>query len=274
MNEVHRVQEIATRARAETIQVGHDAGPQGAHFGPALSLIEVMATLYGAVLRVDPQNPYDPNRDRMILSKGHGSLALYTVLHQVGFITDEVMSTCETDGSSLPGQPIKNLEMGIEFSSGSLGLGLAYGVGLALSARLSKRDTRVFVVMGDGETNEGSVWEAAMMAAHENLNQLVAVVDVNDLQSDGSTVEVMEMDHQALWKAVGWEVVVVDGHDIEALISAFAISPSTKPLAILAQTVKGKGVDFMEANPDWHHGRMSPDQLNAALLQVTESDKL
>ena len=206
----------------------------------------------------------------MILSKGHGSLALYTVLHEVGLIPSTVLETCETDGSVLPGQPIRRREYGIEFSSGSLGLGLSFGVGLALSARLHARDSRVFVVMGDGETNEGSVWEAAMSAAHYELGNLVAVIDMNDLQSDGPTERVLRMDHEALWRAAGWEVRVVDGHDVAALAEVLGAPPGGKPRVVLARTVKGKGVDFMEGNPDWHHGRMSEDQVNSAMTQASE----
>ena len=158
----------------------------------------------------------------MILSKGHGSLALYTVLHEFGHISADVLETAELDGTRLPGQPIRDRELGVEFSSGSLGMGLGYGVGLALSARMMDSSRRVFVVMGDGETNEGSVWEAAMAATHFGLGSITAVVDVNDLQSDGSTSEIMSFDHAAAWRGFGWDVVEVDGHSIPALQAALA----------------------------------------------------
>lgn len=264
--------EAASRIRADCIRYGHAAGPQGAHFGPALSLVEIMTVLYGRILRLTPATVTDPSRDRMILSKGHGSLALYCALHEFGFIDEVMLETCETDGSLLPGQPIRNLPMGIEFSSGSLGMGLSYGVGLAHSAQLQNSSRRVYVVMGDGETNEGSVWEAAMVASHYKLANLTAIVDVNDLQSDGRTEAVLRMDHQALWGAAGWDVVdVADGHDLVSLSEALDSPSRGLSRAVLARTVKGKGVAFMEDVAEWHHGRMSDSQAESALAQIGET---
>ena len=150
--------EIATRARQSVVEVGHEAGAQGAHFGPALSLIEVLTSLYGIAVRNSPKHRHEPDRDRVILSKGHGSLALYAVLHEFGYVEAAELKTAEKDGSTLPGQPIRNRDLGIEFSSGSLGMGLGFGVGLALSARLMAGSRSVYVVMGDGVTLEGSGW--------------------------------------------------------------------------------------------------------------------
>jgi transketolase len=252
--------ELAARCRRSVVRVGHDAGGQGAHFGPALSLIEVMTALYGIAVRHTPEDRLDVGRDRVVLSKGHGSLALYTALHEFGYIDAELLSSAETDGSPLPGQPIRNRELGVEFSSGSLGMGLSFGVGLALSARMMASDRCVYVVMGDGETNEGSVWEAAMSAAHFGLGSLTAIVDVNDLQSDGLTSEIMSSDHKAIWSGFGWDAIEVDGHSIPALRQALTGRPGSRPRCILAQTTKGKGVSFMEGVSEWHHGRLTQEQ--------------
>ena len=261
----------ADRARLNCLRLGHQAGPQGAHFGPALSIIEILTVLYGDVLEVTPTTTRDPSRDRLILSKGHGSLALYTVLHEFGFISEEVLETFEEDGGLLPGQPLRNRELGIEFAAGTLGMGLPFGLGLALSARLMSSDRQVVVILGDGECNEGSVWEAAMAAAHLQAQNLTVVVDVNDMQSDGPSSDVMGMDHAAIWAAFGWTVSeVADGHDIEQLQAAFAGPHKGSPTAVLAHTVKGKGVSFMEQSVDWHHGRLSEAQLASAIDELGE----
>lgn len=264
--------ELAARARSAVLRIGHDAGGQGAHFGPALSLIEIMTALYGIAVRHSPTDRRSLNRDRVILSKGHGSLALYTVLHEYGYIDAAVLATAEKDGSLLPGQPIRNQELGIEFSSGSLGMGLSFGVGLALSARMMSSDRSIFVIMGDGETNEGSVWEAAMSAAHFKLGSLTAIIDVNDLQSDGLTSQVMGSDLRAMWEGFGWEVDELNGHSISELRTALARPMNSIPRCLLAHTIKGKGVSFMESVPEWHHGRMTDAQFAAAELEVHFGD--
>ncbi len=262
----------AERVRANCVRLDHNAGSGGAHFGPALSLVEIMVALYSQFLDVAPERSHDPERDRLILSKGHGSLALYATLHEFGFIPSEVLDRCETDGSPLPGQLIRNLDFGIEFSSGSLGMGLSFGVGLALSARMSASAREVVVIMGDGETNEGSAWEAAMSAAHFGLQNLTAVVDINGLQSDGPTAEVIDFDHSAAWRGFGWDVVeVVDGHDLEELIRSFSQPKTGKPRVVLARTVKGKGIEFMENVAEWHHGRMSDAQAEQAMRDAGAS---
>ena len=265
---------LAHRARVNCLRVGHQAGPQGAHFGPALSLIEILSVLYGSVLGVDPSQVGSIDRDRLILSKGHGSLGLYTVLHEYGFISAELLETFESEGGVLPGQPIRNRELGIEFSSGSLGMGLSFGLGLALSARMSGSQRHVYVIMGDGETNEGSVWEAAMAANHFGVTNLTAIIDVNDMQSDGSTMQVLGMDHARMWAGFGWDVrEVADGHDVTQLMAAFAEPAVSGPRVVLARTVKGKGVSFMEHSFDWHHGRLSNDQLSGALGELTTTSE-
>ena len=265
---VEVLEKLAREARKYCLDFGSLAGTQGAHYGPALSMIEIMTTVVadsnlsrnrGVILR---------SRDRLILSKGHGSLALYVALFQAGIIDLATMQTCEQDGTLLPGQPIRNHELGIEFSSGSLGMGLGFGVGLALSGRLDASGRRVVVVMGDGETNEGSVWESAMSAAHFGLQNLVAIIDANDMQSDGTTRDVMTMQHVKLWEAVGWKTVAVDGHSIAEIRSALRSGEPDKPLAIIAKTIKGKGISFMENSPDWHHGFLTPSLMEQARAEL------
>ena len=263
---------IAARSRQSVLRIGHDAGGFGAHFGPALSLVEIMTALYGVVVRHSPTDPLNSDRDRVILSKGHGSLALYTVLHEFGYIDADVLATAEKDGSQLPGQPIRNRELGIEFSSGSLGMGLSFGVGLALSARMMASDRGIYVVLGDGETNEGSIWEAAMSAAHFQLGRLTAIVDVNDLQSDGSTSEVMSCQLSNIWAGFGWDVIEVDGHSIPELRAALDRPANSQPRCILAHTTKGKGISFMEGVPEWHHGRLTATQFETASQEVSLGD--
>jgi transketolase len=260
---VDALKEVAARARRWVVRLGHDAGSFGAHFGPALSLVEVMTALY-SVAAWDPERRADMGRNRVILSKGHGSLALYAVLHEFGYFDEEVLRTAEKDGSALPGQPVKNRELGVEFSSGSLGMGLGYGVGLALSARLMGSDRSTYVVLGDGETNEGSVWEAAMAAAHFGLTRLTAVVDLNSLQSDGRTSEIMSVKPRLQWGAFGWEVTEVDGHSIADLRAALSGWSTSAPRCVLAHTTKGKGVSFMESVAEWHHGRMTVSEFETA----------
>jgi transketolase len=267
------LQAAARRMRRNAISMAFGAGPLGAHVAPGLSIIEICAVLYGGVMRLDPASPTWPDRDRFLLSKGHGALGLYTGLAEAGLIPVEELKTFEVPESYLTGQPAMCLEKGIEISSGSLGLGLAVGIGIALAGRKSGRGQRTFVLMGDGECNEGSVWEAAMSAAHFKLDSLVAIVDANGMQSDGPCSMVLDMgNHEAKWRSFGWEAVGVDGHDVGALYDAFT-SPrreSGKPLAVIASTVKGKGVSFMERNNDWHHNRLTQAQYDAAMLELAD----
>jgi transketolase len=230
----------------------------GIHFGATMSLIEILRVLYDEVLRIDPANPTAPDRDRCILSKGHGVLALYAVLADKGFFPPaEISSFCAVD-SRLPGHPEKGRLPGIEASTGALGHGLSIGLGMALAARIQRRSSRVFVVMGDGEINEGSVWEAAMSAAKHGLDNLVAVIDYNKLQSYGPIERVQPLEPLAdKWRAFGFAVAEADGHDVAELGRVFAHLPlqGGKPSLVIAHTVKGKGVSIAEGVADWHHKR-------------------
>jgi transketolase len=264
---------MAARMRRTALAMTLRAGPLGAHVGPSLSIIDICAVLFGRVMRLDPLNPFWNERDRFLLSKGHGALGLYTALGEAGYLSADDLRAFETPEALLTGQPAMCVEKGIEISSGSLGLGLSVGIGVALAGRKSQRQYNTYVLMGDGECNEGTVWEAAMAASHFKLNRLTAIIDANGLQSDGSCRTIMDMgSHEAKWQSFGWETRSVDGHDVAALLDAFT-SPRREPdapLAVIARTVKGKGVSFMENNIEWHHNRLSQTQYDSALQELTD----
>ena len=256
------LERMTKEMRHDIFRMGLQTGLNGAHFGGGLSLVEIMAVLYRSVLRVNPEKPRWPERDRFILSKGHGAMAYYAALKQVGFVTDEELMTFKSNHTFLYGHPSMNPDKGIEFSSGSLGLGLALGVGTAMGLR--KRDNnapRVFVLMGDGECGEGSVWESAASASHFGLSNLVAIIDKNGMQYDGPTNDVLNMDGMAeKWESFGWQAQTVDGHNLAELLDAFDNLVGDKPSVIVANTIKGKGVSYMENNPAWHHNRLTQAQ--------------
>jgi transketolase len=228
---------------------------QCGHPGGAFSSVDMMITLYFCIMRVNPKNIKYGDRDRFILSKGHSSVALYTVLHLKGFIERNTLFYFRQNNSCLGGHPDMHKVLGVEMSTGSLGHGLSVGVGLALAARFDKKRYRTFVLMGDGETQEGSVWEAAMAASHYKLDNLVGIVDRNMLQIDGFTEQIMGLEPYKLkWEAFGWCVKEVDGHNFGQIIALLKKIPFVKgkPSLIISHTVKGKGISFMEHNPEWH----------------------
>ncbi len=243
------------------------------HLGAAFSLVEILRVLYDDVLRFHPEQPRWPDRDRCILSKGHGCLALYTLLADKKFFPEEELwQFCKLDGI-LGGHPDAGKVPGVEASTGSLGHGLSIGIGLALHARLAKSPARVFVVLGDGECNEGSVWEAALSAGKHRLSNLTAIIDYNKHQSYGSTLEVQNLEPFAdKWRSFGFEVRAVDGHDVEALRAACRDLPFApqQPSALICHTVKGKGVAFTENNLQWHHKNKVTDAAVEALLTSLE----
>ena len=246
------------------------AGRSG-HIGSALSLVELLRVLYDDVLRYDPKNSKWPSRDRCLLSKGHGCLALYVILADKGFIPQsELWKFCRSDGI-LGGHPEVKVP-GVEASTGSLGHGLPIGVGLALNARYEKASYRVFVIIGDGESDEGSIWEAAMCASKHRLSNLTVIVDYNKQQSYGSTFEVQDLEPFVdKWRAFGFAVAEVDGHDVNELRSVFAGLPFSpdKPNAIICHTVKGKGIEFVERNLEWHHkSRVTDDEIQSLLAEL------
>jgi transketolase len=240
------------------------------HPGGSLSAVEIVTSLYFRVLRQRPEEPSWPDRDRFVLSKAHACPVLYAALAECGYFPKDELMTFRKVDSRLQGHAhIKT--PGVEMSGGSLGQGLSFGIGTALAARLDGRPTQTYVLLGDGECDEGQVWEAAMSAAHYALDNLVAIVDRNGIQNDRRTDEVMQLEPLAdKWRAFGWDTVEIDGHDLERVLSALdrAGGVTGKPSAIVARTVKGKGVSFMEDNPDFHGKAPSPEQASLALQEI------
>lgn len=253
------IRAMAWRMRRSIVDMALQAGAHSSHLGGGLSIVDITATLYGGVMRFEPDQPEWPARDRFILSKGHGVLGYYTALAEMGLLGSDELATFEKADTELCGHPLMNRDKGIEFSNGSLGMGLSLGIGVALAARRLARDYRTFVLMGDGECNEGSVWEAAMAAAHYGLDSLVAIVDRNGLQQTGGGSDIMDLgDIAEKWRSFGWQTLDVDGHDVAALYEALsARNDSGRPLALIAHTVKGKGIEFCENDNDWHHKVLS-----------------
>ncbi len=253
-----KLAEVACSLRRDVVKMISAAG--SGHPGGSLSIAEILTVLYFQEMRIDPQAPADPLRDRFVLSKGHAAPALYAVLAARGFFSQDLLGTLRQVGSPLQGHPDMRKVPGVEISTGSLGQGLSVANGMALASRLSSLDYRVYVILGDGETQEGQIWEAAMTAAHYRLDNLVAFLDYNGLQIDGNTSQVMTVDPvKEKWQAFGWHVEEIDGHDLEKITAALHLARQVKgkPVMIIAHTVKGKGVCFMENNASWHG--MAPD---------------
>ncbi len=269
--DIHKIEEMTKRMRRKILDISYSCNGN-VHMGGGLSVVDITATLYGAVLKYDTENPAWEDRDRFILSKGHGALGYYSALLAAGIISEEVFATFQTNESDLTAHPVMNIPSGIESSNGSLGQGLSMGVGLALAANKKEKNHRIYVLLGNGECNEGSVWEAIMSAAHFKLDNLTAIVDNNQFQSDGRSEEIMNYgDLDEKWKSFGWNVCSVDGHNILELYNAFTeCNVKNKPKVVIANTVKGKGISFMENNNDWHHNRLTKAHYDQALQEMGE----
>lgn len=267
--------EERTRGLAETARAVRrsivrtiDAARAG-HIGGDLSVTDILTTLFFGVLRVDPTNPADPLRDRFILSKGHCAAALYSVLALRGFIDPALLPTFMQPLSALNGHPNRRKVAGVEANTGPLGHGLPIGLGSAIAAKLSGGGWQTYVVLGDGELQEGSNWEAAMSAGHRGLDNLVAIVDRNRLQQGARTEDTARLDPlPEKWAAFGWEAVEIDGHDHSALFEVLTRPRTGRPLCVVANTVKGKGVSFIEDRVEWHHKVPSADQVRIALEEL------
>ncbi len=264
-----RVTQLARALRIRALEMAYSAGNDGSHLGGGLSAIEIFAVLYGAVLKYDVCDPCNLNRDRLIVSKGHCVLAYYSALEYAGFLSPDDIGSFEKNGSPFHGHATRDLEKGIEFSGGSLSMGLSFGVGVALACKMRGLSARVFTIVGDGECNEGLAWESLMAAANFKLSNLTVIVDCNGLQYDGRTVDIMNSDSLSeKYSSFGFRVSEVDGHDCVALYEVLQKSVvEDKPNAIIAHTIKGKGVSFMESRKEWHHSRLSQQQFELAMQE-------
>ena len=268
MTETIELKQIASRARASALRITSKAG--SGHPGGSLSCTDILVALYFSKMNIDPKNPNMPDRDRFVLCKGHAAPALYSVLAERGFFDKAQLETLRQMDGMLEGHPKKGLTPGIDASTGSLGQGLSIAVGMALAARLDKSKRRIYALLGDGESQEGQVWEAAMSAAHYRLSNITAFTDRNRLQIDGNTEKVMSLEPLAQkWRAFGWNVLEIDGHELEEIQSAIDSSKgSDRPTMIIANTTKGKGVSFMENMCEYHGKPLCEDELKRALEEI------
>ena len=263
------LQRTAAELRGQVVQMSYQAGTP--HLASALSCLDLLTAAYWTQVRIDPKNAADPDRDRFILSKGHAASALYSVLARLEFFDKSWLDTFAHHGAPLAEQPGPGCAPGVELATGSLGHGLPVGLGHALAAKIQKKSYRVFVLLSDGECNEGSVWEAALLAPALKLNNVAIMVDFNKWQATGRSQEVTALSPlRAKWEAFGWHAVEIDGHDIGAITQALAEvpHPSGKPLAIIANTVKGKGVSFMEDDNNWHYRIPKRDEVSRAFAEL------
>jgi transketolase len=259
---------FARKIRAHALRMV--AAASASHIGSCLSIADILAVLFTRVLRIDPVNSFDPDRDRFVLSKGHAAAILYACLAERGFFpAAELMTYCQS-GSRLTGH-VSHGVPGVEVSTGSLGHGLPISVGFALAARADSRPSKVICLLSDGECDEGSNWEAILFAPHHKLDNLTVIVDYNKIQSFGRVSEVLDLEPLAdKWRAFGWHTVEIDGHDLESLAKVFSALPAQpgRPTAVIAHTIKGKGVSFMEDKLEWHYKSPSRDQLESALKEI------
>ncbi len=265
-----RCDELAKRMRAELLYLSSHVDVTMMHWGGSLSSIEILAVLYGAILNCKSDGLDVTQKDKFLLSKGHAAAGMYVAMHQVGLLSDTQMATFQQDGCALSEIVEYNPECGFEVSGGSLGMGLSYAVGLALLAKNRDYKYKVYVEVGDGELDEGAVWEAVMAASQFKLDNLIMIIDKNELQSDGFTRDIMSWrDISKRLTAFGWQVVSCNGHDCGELLDAFVdhFSPN-QPLAVIANTVKGKGVSFMEHNQCWHDNILTVEQLEQVRKEI------
>ncbi len=269
--DIKEIEKISKKLRRNVLLMIHNA--KSGHPGGSLSCIDILNVLFTKFMKYYPDCESNPNykyRDRFILSKGHASASLYAILAHLGFIKEDELMTFRKFGSRLQGHPCSFKMPGIEVSTGSLGQGLSIGCGMALGLRLDKINSKIYVFMGDGEIEEGSVWEAAMNASHNKLNNLIAFVDRNRLQIDGSTESVKSVgDIKAKFEAFGWNTIEINGHNIQEIYNAISVAQtSDKPFVIIADTIKGYGVSFMANNPGWHGKAPNDEQLEQALKEL------
>jgi len=266
------VGKMARQIRIDIIKMCYEAGPKyKAHPGGALSAADIVAALYFDIMRIDPSNPDWEERDRFILSKGHACPVLYAALANLGYFDKKEYKSLRRVGGMLQGHPDMRRTPGVDMTAGSLGNGLSAGIGMALSARIDKKNYRVFVLLGDGECDEGIVWEGSMTASKYKLDNLVAIIDVNGLQSCGTVKSIMPtVSLIDKWRSFGWNTLEIDGHNVSEILSGLELASSyiSKPSVIIAHTVKGKGVSFMENDNAWHQKALSKEQYEQAIKEI------
>ena len=265
------LKKIATDVRLGIIEAVYNA--KSGHPGGALSSADILTSLYFSELRIDPKDPKNPNRDRFVLSKGHSCPGLYSVMAHRGYFPVEDLKGFRHLGTSMQGHPDMKAIDGVDMSAGSLGQGFSCACGMALAGKIDNKDYRVYAVIGDGESQEGQIWEATMFASHYKLDNLCLIIDNNGLQIDGAVKDVMNtMPYESKFEAFGWNVVTIDGHDYEQILNAFETAKQTKdkPTVIVAKTVKGKGVSFMENNVGWHGKAPNDEEYAQACAELTE----
>ncbi|MGN0154412.1 MAG: transketolase [Lachnospiraceae bacterium] len=271
---IKRTKEYAYHMRKNALEMAYAAGSHAVHFGAGMSIIDILAVLYSEYLNLpsETQSSEWDCRDRFILSKGHGVIGYYAALVEKGLIDKREMKRFENDNSFLLGHPVQSIQHGIEFTNGSLGMGLSIGIGVALAARRRLKPIHTYVLMGDGECGEGAVWEAALSASHYKLDNLTAIIDVNGYQLGGRTEDILNTSSLIeKFESFGWKTIEVDGHDHEELIDAFsAAQVSESSVAIIAHTIKGKGFSFSENNNAWHHAVLTEHQYQDALQELEE----
>jgi len=266
------ITKFSNKLRKKILDIAFKAGAKSAHLGGALSCSDIISIIFN-LYNINETSFQNPNRDRFILSKGHACLALYSVLNKIGVISDDELNTFEENGSNLLGHPVINQKLGIEFSTGSLGMGLSIGIGLALASEKSKKGFKTIILMGDGECNEGSVWEAAMAGPNLKVKNLLVIIDRNKFQQTGTNQDIMNIDPlDKKWKSFGWEVQNIDGHNIKDLLNYFNNINYNKPNLLIANTIKGKGFSFSENNNDWHHGVISKKIYEEAIKEVVNGN--
>jgi len=271
VNQLDIINQFAKQIKKKILFTSLNAGASSSHFGGSLSTVDIISTLYSSVMNIDKNDPQSINRDRFILSKGHGCLAYYAALTELGWLTEDDLRLFEKEGAKLLGHPVINRSVGIEFSNGSLGMGLSIGIGLGIAFKRKNRKNKIFVLMGDGECNEGSVWEAAMSCPNFDLDNITAIIDNNGFQQTGSNKEIMNSEKLAdKWKSFGWEVISIDGHNVEQLVASFNTEYKGKPKVIIAKTIKGKGFSFSENNNDWHHAVLTQKQYDQAMKELND----
>jgi len=251
---------------AKTIIKSAHSAKEG-HIPSALSILEILIVLYDRILNIDPKNPDSDNRDRFILSKGHASLGLYAVLAHKGFFSHVSLENFGKFESILGGHPDRNKVPGVEASTGSLGHGLPIAVGIALGLKIKKNSHKVYVLIGDGEANEGTIWESAMLASHHNLSNLVCIIDHN--HSTDRAVKICDLEEK--FKSFGWKAKTIDGHDRKAIYDSLTDLDESKPTAVIAQTIKGKGIKMMENNPAWHHKAPTEEEFEEIMRELDDA---